>query len=351
MRRVLQTLAALAAIGALVAVAVVGLGLYNTSAQKGHLPGVSWVLHTTFKQSVRLRAPAAEEIPEDLASPDRIQLGALHFQTACAFCHAVPGQRRSATALAMNPTPPHISQAVSAWKPQHMFWIVREGVKMSGMPHWPAEDRDDEVWSVVAYLNAAKDMDGLGQQSLTENHDGAASCADCHGENGRSLNSYIPRLDILTERQIGDALMQYRDGARGSGYMQEAARDLTDAQIKTLSAKFSANARAKETLSDLDRQGPGGQLATRGTDDVPACTACHGPGRTVDAPIAPNLAGQAQEYLAGQLKLWRDGRHGGGERAKLMISAAQDLSDSDILVLAEWYATLNLDHQPADVSR
>lgn len=351
MRRVLQTLAALAATGTVVAIAVVGLGLYNTSARKGHLPGVSWVLHTTFKQSVRLRAPAAEEIPGDLASPDRIQLGALHFQTACAFCHAAPGEPRSATAVAMNPPPPHISQAVSAWKPQHMFWIVREGVKMSGMPHWPAEGRDDEVWSVIAYLNAAKDMSGAEQKLLTGSHDSAVSCAICHGENGRSLNSYIPRLDILSERQIGNALMQYRDGARASGFMQEAARDLTDAQIETLSTKFSTSASAEETLSDQQRQSPGGQLATRGNEDVPTCNACHGPDRSADAPIAPTLAGQAQDYMAEQLKLWRDGKRRGGARANLMLKAAQDLSDNDIRALAEWYATLTFDPQPADASR
>src|SRR5688572_13779992 len=63
MRRVLRTLAVLAVLGALAGGAVVGFGLYNVSSRAGHLPGVSWVLHTTFRNSVRLRASRPDDMP------------------------------------------------------------------------------------------------------------------------------------------------------------------------------------------------------------------------------------------------------------------------------------------------
>ena len=97
MRRMIQTLAALALLGLLGAAAVVGLGLYNVSAQVGHMPGVSWVLHTTFRNSVKLRATSMEAAP-DLSDPDLVALGAGHYATACAPCHASPGTDRSAAA-------------------------------------------------------------------------------------------------------------------------------------------------------------------------------------------------------------------------------------------------------------
>ena len=84
------------------------------------------------------------------------------------------------------------------------------------------------------------------------------------------------------------------------------------------------------------------QMARQGSRDVPACTACHGPGRRADAPIAPLLAGQGREYLTTQLELWRDGYRGGGERARLMRKAARDLSDADIAALADYFASLSL---------
>lgn len=50
--------------------------------------------------------------------------------------------------------PAHIAEAVADWRPEEMHRIVNEGVKMSGMPAWPASSRPDEVWAVVAFLTA-----------------------------------------------------------------------------------------------------------------------------------------------------------------------------------------------------
>ncbi|UOA29364.1 c-type cytochrome [Pseudosulfitobacter sp. DSM 107133] len=339
MKHVLRTLAALAVFGAVAGAAVVGFGLYNVSGRQDHFPGVGWLLHTTFKQSVRLRAPDAAEVPQDIGNADRIRLGALHYQSACAFCHSVPGQPRSATARAMNPPPPHITEATADWEPQQMFWIVEQGVKMSGMPHWPADGRGDEIWSVVAYLNAVPDMTAQEQTQLTGGKSGAARCSACHGEGGKSVNSYVPRLDILTPDQITQALVQYRDGTRPSGIMQEAAAGLTDGQITRIAQNFgTAQADELQRQEVVAPDHAGARLALRGTAEVPACTACHGPARQADAPIAPVLAGQSRAYLESQLKLWRDGHRGGGARANLMTKAAQDLSDADIAALADWYA-------------
>ncbi|WOI29326.1 MULTISPECIES: c-type cytochrome [Sulfitobacter] len=338
MKRVIQTLAAVAATGAVLAVSVVAIGLYNVSAREGHIWGVTWLMHTTFKQSVKLRAPGPDEVPDDLGSPDRVKLGALHFRNACAFCHALPGQPQSATAQAMEPTPPHVS-SITGWTPGEMFWIVNEGVKMTGMPHWPAKDRDDEVWSVVAYLNALPD--GAGQVALAGEGRGRASCAQCHGEGGESGNSHIPRLDLLTPGQIAEALRQYRGGQRPSGIMREAAMALSDSEIATLAQQFgSSKGPRRQSEPAPEATTPGALLAQRGTGDVPACTVCHGPGRQADAPIAPLLTGQSRNYLAGQLRLWRDGHRGGGERAHLMRKAAQDLSGADIAALADYFAGL-----------
>lgn len=340
MKRVLRTLIALTLLAGIGGAAIVGLGLYNVSARNGHLPGVAWLMHTAYAQSVRLRAPDAGEVPPNLDDPDRIALGEMHFRSACAFCHAMPGQDQSATALAMNPTPPQIEQAVAPWEPRHLFWIVREGVKMTGMPHWPATGRDDEIWSVVAYLQSVKTPAAGGGAS----HDGAqVACADCHGEAGRSRNSFVPRLDILTGDQIAEALHQYRAGTRASGIMQQAARHLSEAQIAFHARSLGRASADFAQVSAQVKASPGGELATRGSDAVPACTACHGPGRRPDQPIAPRIAGQSEAYLAAQLKLWREGARGGGTRAKLMRKAAQALDDDQIAELAAWFAALDVE--------
>ncbi len=344
-RSVLVTLIALAALGAVAAAAVVGFGLYNVSARKGHLPPVHWALHTTFKQSVKLHAPDDPPHP-DLSDPGLIELGARHFDRACKVCHAAPGQLRSATTRAMNPEPPPLSEAVGDWSAGELWWIVHEGVKMSGMPGWPSP-REDEVWPVVAFLTAVqRGMTAQTYDRLTAvtapDPDGVAWCEGCHGEGGVSRIAPVPRLDILSADYMTLALRAYRRGARDSGIMEHAATEMPEAELAAAAAHFARAGvdTGPGAATDPDLARAGRDLAYAATARVPACRACHGPW---DAPLDrlfPALAGQHESYLTAQLRLWRDGARGGGPAAELMHDAARNLSDADIAALSAWYAGL-----------
>tara|TARA_R110002072_G_scaffold112788_1_gene241889 strand:- start:51 stop:1115 length:1065 start_codon:yes stop_codon:yes gene_type:complete len=351
MRTVIKTLIVLALLGAIGAVTIVGLGLFNVSARAGHLPGVSWVLHTAYRQSVKLRAPAADMVP-DLSDPDLVGLGAGHFDSACSFCHAAPDRIHSATADAMSPEPPHITDAVADWQPQHLFTIVKDGVKMSGMPFWPAENRDDEIWAVVAFLTQVREMEGAGFDaqlaSNTSSQDTALTyCASCHGANGDSNgNDHIPRLDILDEGYMQGALAAYRTGARDSGFMSHAATQLPlDELTRVIRHYASARPEAPRpadtlTADQLELMERGAGIASIGTTDAPSCASCHGPGLEQMKPGFPRINGQPNQYIARQLQLWRDGTRGGGPRKELMEKAARNLTDEDITALALYYSQL-----------
>ena len=349
MRTVLWTLATLALLGAAAGAAVVFGGLYNVSARLGHFPITAWVLHTTYRNSVDLWAPPPREVPE--LTPDLLRLGIRHFDGACRQCHAAPGEDRTATIRAMEPVPPHITEAVGDWDPNHLGWIVREGVRMSGMPAWPAA-RDDEPWSVVAFLAQVRDMDAATYAELTarppvpaEAPDHLAYCAGCHGVDGRSGNPHIPRLDLQGEGYLLQALRNYLDGSRESGIMSHAASEVPEAALPALAAWFAAQPPAPRGQPvDPALAARGEALARAAADEpkVPACVACHGPEADPSAPGGPGpvIAGQHEAYLLTQLRLWRDGQRGGGPRAELMAQAARHLTDEDIAALAAWYAGL-----------
>ncbi|MFD2739465.1 c-type cytochrome [Sulfitobacter aestuarii] len=348
MRKVLLTLLVLGTLAGLGAVTVLGLGLYNVSARAGHLPGVSWVMHSAYRNAIRLRAPAPEEVPP-LDDPDLVALGARHYDSACAFCHASPGNTRSATALSMEPPPPHIETAVRQWQPEHMFQIIYEGVKMTGMPHWPAA-RKDEVWAIVAYL------DQLPEHSANKAQERVATppepddpqiayCAACHGSDGNPRNAHVPRLDILSQTYMAQTLLDYRDGRRGSGFMAHATAQVSESDLARLATYFARIPPSRTTPPDLppgtpEASDPGAELATRGSDDVPSCQACHGPDRRRDRQHFPPLAGQSRLFLEAQLRLWRDGARGGGTRAELMAKAAASLNEQEIEALARYYSAL-----------
>lgn len=358
MRRILQTLAVLAALALGAGAAVVFGGLYNVSARLGHWPVTRWALHTTFRNSVELWSHPASAVPP--LTDEMARLGARHFDGACRTCHGAPGEQRSWTIRSMVPVPPPIEDAVRDWEPNHLHWIVHQGVKMSGMPHWPSV-REDEVWTVVAFLTRVQEgMDAAAYARLTaaaegEGPPGLGYCAGCHGLDGRSGNPLIPRLDLQDEGYLAQAIGSFLDRSRESGIMAHAASAVPAEALPALVAYFAALPPAPEAHPvDAALAAQGEALAHAATDDpeVPACAACHGPrraGARAAAPehVGPVLAGQYEAYLARQLHLWRQGIRGGGPRANLMRQAAEHLEDDDIAALAAYFAGLDPREQEA----
>ena len=66
------------------------------------------------------------------------------------------------------------------------------------------------------------------------------------------------------------------------------------------------------------------------------CAACHGSDGISSLEIYPNLAGQKEAYLAGQLQNYRDGER----KNPIMAPMAKPLSDDDIADLAAYYANM-----------
>ena len=332
LRIVLATLIAAGALGGVAGLAVVFLGLYNTSAQQEHWPITGWALHTTFENSVALRAPPLSRVPADLDDLALIELGARHYDSACRMCHASPGRIADATIASMAPRPPQIEEAVAPWNAAEMHWIVHEGVKMSGMPAWPAAGREDEVWAVVAFLTAVqRGMSVTEYAGLTAPTE-QGYCAGCHGAEG---TRHAPRLDILTADYIEMSIDAYRTGQRASGIMQHAVGQIDpadDARVARALAALPSPAR----LVPATPTEAGEAIAQLGTRGVPACLSCHGPQNT--NPLIPRLDGQHRDYLVRQLILWREGARGGGNRAVLMHAAAEGLSDAQIEDLAAYFA-------------
>jgi mono/diheme cytochrome c family protein len=58
----------------------------------------------------------------------------------------------------LNPQAPNLTDAVKAWTPRQLFWIIKHGVKMTGMPSFGATHDDDEVWSIVAFIEKLSGM-------------------------------------------------------------------------------------------------------------------------------------------------------------------------------------------------
>jgi cytochrome c553 len=166
-----------------------------------------------------------------------------------------------------------------------------------------------------------------------------AECARCHGRDGRGRGvGAFPILSGQSEAYLLASLQAYARGHRHSGIMQAAAVPLDDAQMRRLAAHYAGAGTLASDAAETD--GPGTEIARQGVpaDGIPACASCHEPpgGRY---PAYPALRGQTPDYLAQQLRLFRDGVRGGTAYAHIMETIARRLSDEQIDAVATYFGT------------
>lgn len=153
---------------ALVVLFAVGLiviytGGYNVAASAGHSAFGRWVLSTTMHNSVRGRAAGIDAPPFTDAMAAS---GAGDYKNMCEHCHAGPGVDRAEWAEGILPHPPELTDAAAEWESEEIFWIVRHGIKMSGMPAFGPTHDEETLWNIVAFVSDLPGMTPPTYQSL-----------------------------------------------------------------------------------------------------------------------------------------------------------------------------------------
>jgi cytochrome c553 len=227
---------------------------------------------------------------------------------------------------AATPPAPDLASTAPTYTDAELFWIVKHGIKLTGMPAWPALDRDDEIRRMTAFVRRLPEMTAQEYRSLAFGpagtiagawpdtlDDALAECERCHAEQGRAQPD-IPILAGQKPAYLLDALEDYAAGRRDSGVMQTAAARVSDRLRGGLAEHYASRTGLVEKPvvdpAERERFVPAAADATAASvvahgipeRDVPPCANCHAPGKREDYPI---LAGQKAEYLAGRLRNWR----------------------------------------------
>jgi mono/diheme cytochrome c family protein len=126
------------------------LGAYDISATDQHLAPTYALLDTGMRRAVIQRARQIEVPP--LGDASRIAEGAGYYKALCAHCHGAPGIAPEPYALGMLPVPANLAYTAKTWRDAELFWTIREGIKMTGMPAWRYRLDDTQMWSIVAFL-------------------------------------------------------------------------------------------------------------------------------------------------------------------------------------------------------
>ena len=150
MRTVAVTMMSLVVLGLLGGTAFIYSGLYNVAASDPHWPLTYWVMEKTRMRSIKAHA-AGIAVPTGYADQAKVESAVGHFAAHCAECHGAPGTKPGASAQGMYPQPPDLTNVSKRYTPPEIFWILKNGIKMSGMPAM-ADDGDDMLWATVGFL-------------------------------------------------------------------------------------------------------------------------------------------------------------------------------------------------------
>lgn len=152
MKRIFAAVAGIITFAILASLIFIYSGVYNVAANNAHWPISLWAIEATRTRSIKIHAAAEKiSVPTSLNDESKIIGGAEHYAAHCAVCHRAPGITESEIGDGMYPRPPELTNVSQEYTPAELFWIIKNGIKMSGMPSW-ADHGDDELWSVVAFL-------------------------------------------------------------------------------------------------------------------------------------------------------------------------------------------------------
>jgi mono/diheme cytochrome c family protein len=196
--KMLGVLLILAVIGA---GAFIGLGIYNVAADDPHWSITYRVMEMLRKRSISVRSGDIKVPPLD--DEALIRSGAGNFNSMCVGCHLSPGASDTELSLGLYPTPPTWSE-LGTTDPREAFWVVKHGVKMSGMPAWGKSMDDQYIWGMVALMQQFPKMTAARYQELV-----ASSGGHQHG-GGESMphnDSTMPGMEGMegADHHGGDA--------------------------------------------------------------------------------------------------------------------------------------------------
>ncbi len=149
------------ALGIAVALVVRASGWMNVSAIAPPSGFEAWFFGGIADHSVEAHAKPIAAIDHD--DPALLKIGLAHYNEMCVACHAAPDLEPSEIERGLNPPPPHLwtddSQSLTD---SQLYWIVKNGVRMTGMPAFGPTHDEKELRAIVAFVRRLPKL-GKGQ--------------------------------------------------------------------------------------------------------------------------------------------------------------------------------------------
>lgn len=146
----------------IVVIAAAGLiflysGAYNVSAMVPHNRLTLWMINTLKDNSIEHRSKDVK-VPDNLNDTSLVRIGFSHYKEMCQGCHGAPGIEKSEIGKGLYPHPPNLAHSAKEMPPSELFWITKNGIKLTGMPAFGKTHSDDKIWAIVSFMEQLPTM-------------------------------------------------------------------------------------------------------------------------------------------------------------------------------------------------
>jgi mono/diheme cytochrome c family protein len=156
--RISLTLTAILCFLIVLIAAFVWSGSYNIAATVPH-----WTVTHLFLEEVRERSISVHSrgiIVPPLKEPKIMDMGFKNYHAMCRLCHGAPGYSQTEIAKGLYPAPPDLvsEDVVIRRTDAEFYWIIKNGIKMTGMPAFGPTHSEDELWGIVAFVKGLPNL-------------------------------------------------------------------------------------------------------------------------------------------------------------------------------------------------
>jgi len=155
-RKVLLGAVLTLALLSLSALALTWLGLMPVSADGTHSRLEARVMPVVLHASI-VRHASGETNPVVL-NEDNLKAGVDTYRAMCARCHSTPEGNASVYGQSFYPPAPQLPKGMANYTDSQLFWLIKHGIRNTGMPAWAGMLSDDEIWQIVSLLKNSQDL-------------------------------------------------------------------------------------------------------------------------------------------------------------------------------------------------
>ena len=154
-------------------------GWYDVAAATPHWDVTTWFLEEVRDRSIAYRSKGIQ-VPS-LKDPKWVKAGFKEYHAMCRQCHGAPGWQRVEFAQGLYPNPPDLtSKEMKGLSERELYWVVKNGIKMTGMPGFGPTHDEEELWSIVAFIKQLPDIQTKEYEAMAGEAEGGKGEKDHH---------------------------------------------------------------------------------------------------------------------------------------------------------------------------